>query len=415
MADIKRVAITVYYWPPSGGSGVQRWLFLANYFAAKGLDVTVFVPNNPRIAQRDDALRQKVHQGITEIKVDGWEPLQHSSKPIGENLGEKRGVVKRFMLWVRANFFIPDARVYWARAATQVFLKQHKQKPFDLIITSGPPHSLHLIGLRAKQQTGMLWIADFRDPWTGFFQNRSLPLSKKAKQKHKQLEQKVLQHADHVVVTAPSLKADFKTHNPNIAVLTNGYEQLLPTATAAAAGLVYAGSLKAQQNPKVLWQAIASLIKSNAAFSEAFSLDVYGKVATSIKAEVKSLGIDTHVRFLGYQSKEVVDAQLTNAKALLLLGINMPMTANVIHGKLFEYMAAQRPVLGIGPKPSDMQALFDAHQLGVYVSFAEQSIIKETLLRWFVKNDMPKIGKDIKRYERNAIAQEYLALIRSLS
>ena len=405
----------VYYWPPSGGSGVQRWLFLANYFAAKGMDVTVYVPNNPRIAQRDDALRQKVHQGITEIKVDGWEPMQHSSKPIGENLGEKRGVVKRFMLWVRANFFIPDARVYWAKAATQVFLKQHKQKPIDLIITSGPPHSLHIIGMQAKQQTGMLWIADFRDPWTGFFQNRSLPLSKKAKQKHKQLEQKVLQHADRVVVTAPSLKSDFKTHNPNIAVLTNGYEQLLPTVTAAATGMVYAGSLKAQQNPTVLWQAIASLIKSNAAFSEAFSLDVYGKVATSIKAEVKSLGIDTHVRFLGYQPKEVVDAQLTNAKALLLLGINMPMTANVIHGKLFEYMAAQRPVLGIGPKPSDMQALFDAHQLGVYVSFTEQSIIKETLLSWFVKNDMPKIGKDITRYERNAIAQEYLALIHSLS
>ena len=405
----------VYYWPPSGGSGVQRWLFLANYFAAKGMDVTVYVPNNPRIAQRDDALRQKVHQGITEIKVDGWEPMQHSSKPIGENLGEKRGVVKRFMLWVRANFFIPDARVYWAKAATQVFLKQHKQKPIDLIITSGPPHSLHIIGMQAKQQTGMLWIADFRDPWTGFFQNRSLPLSKKAKQKHKQLEQKVLQHADRVVVTAPSLKSDFKTHNPNIAVLTNGYEQLLPTLTAAATGMVYAGSLKAQQNPTVLWQAIASLIKSNAAFGEAFSLDVYGKVATSIKAEVKSLGIETHVRFLGYQPKEVVDVQLTNAKALLLLGINMPMTANVIHGKLFEYMAAQRPVLGIGPKPSDMQALFDAHRLGVYVSFTEQSIIKETLLSWFVKNDMPKIGKDITRYERNAIAQEYLALIHSLS
>lgn len=405
----------VYYWPPSGGSGVQRWLFLANYFAAKGMDVTVYVPNNPRIAQRDDALRQKVHQGITEIKVDGWEPLQRSNKPIGENLGAKRGIVKRFMLWVRANFFIPDARVYWARAATQVFLKHHKQTPFDLIITSGPPHSLHLIGLQAKQQTGILWIADFRDPWTGFFQNRSLPQNKKAKQKHKQLEQKVLQHADRVVVTAPSLKADFKAYSPNIAVLTNGYEQLLPSATATTAGLVYVGSLKAQQNPTVLWQAIASLIKSNAAFSEAFSLDIYGKVATSIKTEVKSLGIDTHVRFLGYQPKEVVDAQLTNAKALLLLGINMPMTANVIHGKLFEYMAAQRPVLGIGPKPSDMQALFDAHQLGVYVSFAEQSIIKETLLSWFVKNDMPKIGKDITRYKRNAIAQEYLALILSMS
>ena len=173
MADIKRIAIMVYYWPPSGGSGVQRWLFLANYFAAKGLDVSVFVPENPRIAQVDDRLAQKVHSGITEIKVAGWEPLQNSNKPIGENLGEKSGILKRFMLWVRANFFIPDARVYWAKAATHIFLKHHKQKPYDLIISSGPPHSLHVIGLQAKQQTGVSWVADFRDPWTGFFKTEA--------------------------------------------------------------------------------------------------------------------------------------------------------------------------------------------------------------------------------------------------
>ena len=143
--------------------------------------------------------------------------------------------------------------------------------------------------------------------------------------------------------------------------------------------------------------------------------DRYGRVATSIKKEVKSLGIDTHVRFLGYQPKQFVDMQLTNAKALLLLGVNMPMTTNVIHGKLFEYMAAQRPVLGIGPKPSDMQTLFDTHQLGVYVSFLEQSKINETLFNWFVKNDTPQTGKDIKSYGRNELAREYLTLIRSLS
>jgi len=412
---IKRIAIMIYYWPPSGGSGVQRWLFLANFFSIKGLDVTVFVPNNPRIAQKDDALRQKIHHGIKEIKIHGWEPFQKSNKPIAENLGEKRGMLKRFILWVRANFFIPDAKLYWAKAATQIFLNQHKQKPFDLIVTSGPPHSLHLIGLQAKQQTSILWIVDFRDPWTGFFQNRSLPLNKKAKKKHMKLEQKVLQHADRVVVTAPSLKEDFKPHNESITVITNGYEQLLPSKKSPGSGMVYAGSLKAQQNPTVLWQAIASLIKSNADFRETFSLDVYGRVATSIKKEVKSLGIDTHVRFLGYQPKQFVDIQLTNAKALLLLGVNMPITANVIHGKLFEYMAAQRPVLGIGPKPSDMQTLFDTHQLGVYVSFLEQSKINETLFNWFVKNDMPQTGKDIKSYGRNELAREYLTLIRSLS
>jgi glycosyltransferase involved in cell wall biosynthesis len=415
LADIKRIAIMVYYWPPSGGSGVQRWLFLANYFAANGLDISVFVPDNPRIAQRDDALEQKVHAEITEIKVAGWEPLQHSKKPIGENLGEKPGVLKRFMLWVRANFFIPDARVYWANAAAQVFFKYHKETPYDLIITSGPPHSLHLIGLQAKQQTGVAWVADFRDPWTGFFQNRSLPLNKRTRQKHKYLEQKVLQRADHVVVTAPSLKEDFIVHNHNIDVLTNGYEQPLATESVPTAGMVYAGSLKAQQNPTALWKSIASLIKSNAAFSIAFSLDIYGKVATSIKAEIKSLGIDSHVHFLDYQPKEIIDAQLANAKSLLLLGINMPMTANVIHGKLFEYMAAQRPVLGIGPKPSDMQPLFEKHQLGVYASFDEAALIEKTLINWFVNNDLPQPSKSIASYERNVIAQKYLDLIRLLT
>ena len=411
MTNIKRVAIMVYYWPPSGGSGVQRWLFLANYFASQGLDIDVYVPNKPRIAQRDDTLKHKIHKGITEIKVNGWEPIRYSKKPIGENLVENRGVIKRFILWVRANFFIPDARVYWAKAAAKVFLKRHKEKPYDLFITSGPPHSLHLVGLQVKQQTDILWIADFRDPWTGFFQNRSLPFNKKTKQKHEQLEQKVLRQSDRVVVTAPSLKQDFAAHNSNIFVLTNGYEQRLTTLKKHSVGMVYAGSLKAQQNPTALWQAIASLLKSNADFNKVFSLDIYGKVATSIKEEVKSLGIDTHVRFFGYKPKELVDKHLTNAKALLLLGINMPMTANIIHGKLFEYMAAQRPVLGIGPRPSDMELLFEKHELGVYVSFSEKTLIKETLLNWFVKNDMPKAGKGIERYERNTIAQEYLDII----
>jgi hypothetical protein len=143
-------------------------------------------------------------------------------------------------------------------------------------------------------------------------------------------------------------------------------------------------------------------------------LDVYGKVATSIKAEVKSLGIDSHVRFLDYQTKELIDAQLTNAKSLLLLGINMPMTANVIHGKLFEYMAAQLPILGIGPKPSDMQPLFEKHQLGVYASFDEEALIEKTLIDWFVNNNLPQSSSDIASYERNVIAQEYLNLIRLL-
>ena len=415
MHNIKRIALTVYYWPPTGGSGVQRWLFLANHFATQGMDVTVFVPQNPRVAQQDFELESKIHPTINIVRVAGWEPFQQTKKPIGENMGNNKGIIKRFVRWVRANFFIPDARVYWANAAVDVFLTHHKQKPFDVLITSGPPHSLHRVGLMAKQKANLLWVADFRDPWTGFFQNHSLPMTRSTKKKHIALEQKVLQQADHVVVTAPSLKEDFATFTSKISLLTNGYEKLLPIPKNRTKGLVYTGSLKVQQNPTHLWLAIAELIASDADFKAAFSLEIYGNVASSIKDEIHALGIDTHVTFLGYQPKSVIDERLSTAKALLLLGINMPMTQNVIHGKLFEYMAAQRPVLGIGPKPSDMEPLFNEHDLGVYASFTDKVLLKKTLLEWFSKDAISNKTSGIDIYARTRIAEAYLTLIRSLS
>ena len=205
------------------------------------------------------------------------------------------------------------------------------------------------------------------------------------------------------------------TFTSKISLLTNGYEKLLPIPKNRTKGLVYTGSLKVQQNPTHLWLAIAELIASDADFKAAFSLEIYGNVASSIKDEIHALGIDTHVTFLGYQPKSVIDERLSTAKALLLLGINMPMTQNVIHGKLFEYMAAQRPVLGIGPKPSDMEPLFNEHDLGVYASFTDKVLLKKTLLEWFSKDAISNKTSGIDIYARTRIAEAYLTLIRSLS
>ena len=401
----------MYYWPPSGGSGVQRWLFFANYFAKNGLKISVFTPKNPRVAEMDNSLIEKINENINIIYVSGWEPLQNSKNAIGENIGQENGLKSKFMRYVRANFFIPDARIFWAKAAMKSFLKVHKKTTFDMLITSGPPHSIHLIGLNAKRKHTITWIADFRDPWVSFFQNESLPMAKGAKFKHEQMQARVLKFADRVVVTAPSLANEFSRLNKNSHVLTNGYEKLLSKPKQPSKALVYAGSFKAQQNPRNLWRAIFELTQEHEVFARQFSLEIFGKVADVVRREVEAFEIDKWVKFLGYQPKATLDEFLPNANALLLLGINMPNTQNVIHGKLFEYIAAQRPILAIGPKPSDMEAIFREHQLGTYISFDDYELIKLTLLDWFTFDKIPFKSIQLEQFKRNAIAKDYLALI----
>lgn len=413
MSKSKHIALVVYYWPPSGGSGVQRWLFFANYFVNNGFEITVFTSSKPRIAEKDDMLVKKIDPKINVIYVDGWEPMQQSTKEIGENIGQKRGVLSLLNLirFIRANFFIPDARVFWAKKAAKTFLKLHFQNNFDVLITSGPPHSMHRVGLQSKLKSSIPWIADFRDPWVGFFQNKSLPMCAFAKRKHKKLQNNVIAQADRVVVTAPSLATYFKKMNNSVSVLTNGYESILPVSSLAPRGFVYAGSLKAQQNPKLLWESIAELTRENTMFAETFSLSIYGKTAYSVLESVKEYNIENWVKFSGYQPKEVLDSILPSAKALLLLGIDMPDTQNIIHGKLFEYMAANRPILGIGPKPSDMEPLFVTHKLGVYASFDDKDLIKKTLLSWFLNDEITFHSQNISNFKRDVIAKNYAHLI----
>ena len=326
-------------------------------------------------------------------------------------MGQSDGLKSNLMRFVRANFFIPDARVFWAKAAAKSLLNQHAKTPFDLLITSGPPHSLHLIGLKVKARDNIKWIADLRDPWVGFFQNDSLPMSRSTKDKHKLLQKRVLQAADRVVVTTPSLAKEFRDYNAATSVLTNGYEKILPNSSNPKKAMVYAGSLKSQQNPEELWMAILELTQKSKDFATQFSLEIYGKVAVNVREDVYRLGIQKWVKFLGYKPKEELDKRLPNAKALLLLGIDMPNTHNIIHGKLFEYMAAKRPVLAIGPQPSDMEMLFTTHQLGVYTAFDDKKKIKSTLLNWFTEIDKPFQSKKIEQFQREKIAKEYLKLI----
>jgi hypothetical protein len=201
---LKRVLIITYYWPPAGGPGVQRWLQFVRYFKDFDIEAVVYVPENPSYPLLDESFELEVPSGLEIIKLPIKEPYRFAkvlsrkkTKQISSGIisNKKQSFVEKIMLFVRGNFFIPDARIGWVKPSVS-FLKEYiSENPVDAIITSGPPHSLHLIGLKLKKELNLKWIADFRDPWTTIHYHKSLRLITSAKMKHKAVETEVLSEA----------------------------------------------------------------------------------------------------------------------------------------------------------------------------------------------------------------------------
>ena len=172
---MKRALIITYYWPPAGGPGVQRWLNFVKYLGEFDVEPVVYAPQNPHYPILDEDLLQQIPTGVEVIKQPVKEPYRlagmfskKKTRRISSGIISEKspGIIEKLMLYIRGNYFIPDARVGWVKPSVK-FLKDYlKEHSFDTIITTGPPHSLHLIGLQLKEISGIRWIADFRDPWT---------------------------------------------------------------------------------------------------------------------------------------------------------------------------------------------------------------------------------------------------------
>ncbi|MCB0428063.1 MAG: glycosyltransferase, partial [Mangrovimonas sp.] len=231
---LKKVLIVAYYWPPAGGPGVQRWLKFVKYLPDFGIEPIVFVPENASYPIVDESLNTEISSAATVIKFPIKEPyklagfLSKSSKNISKGIipdKKKQSLIQQMMLYIRGNFFIPDARIGWVKPSVsflETYCSEHK---IDTLITTGPPHSLHLIGLHLKEKLSLKWITDFRDPWTSIDYHKELKLSKASENKHKALEKQVLTTADQIVVTSESTRLEFEqiTSKP-IEVITNGYD-----------------------------------------------------------------------------------------------------------------------------------------------------------------------------------------------
>ena len=431
---MKRVLIITYYWPPSGGSGVQRWLKMSKYLPEYGWQPVIYTTENAEYPIIDHSLEKDVAPNIEVIRRPITEPYSAYKKFLGIKKEEtvKMGFIQEkeknkswksdLSLWVRGNFFIPDARCGWVKPSVRYLKEYLNEHPVDAIISTGPPHSMHLIAMKLKEALGLPWIADFRDPWTEIDYYNDLHLTAWADRKHHRLEQEVLTKADKVVTVAPDgARRLGRLGNRNVRTIYNGFDRDDDTQTPVNLSeqftITYLGVLSKIQNPSNLWQALAELIKEDSEFDKSLKINMIGQIDSAVVSSINENGLTQHVAYSPYMPHDQVSAVHRSSTLLLLLLMpdSEPRAKGLLTGKLFEYMASGRPILCIGPEDGDAARILRETGAGQTVSFEDKEKMKEALKNLYQRylentlegNTNPKV----ENYSRQVMTQQYAALL----
>jgi len=427
--ETKKLLIITYYWPPAGGPGVQRWLKFVKYLPDFNIQPIVYIPENPTYPIIDNGLQSEVSEKAIILKNKIKEPYglasffgKNKTKKISSGIipnKKKQSFVERILLWVRGNIFIPDARFLWVKPSVHYLKKYIEENQIDTIVTSGPPHSLHLIGLQLKKELGVKWFADFRDPWTTIGYHKALKLSSYAEKKHKALEKEVLNSADTIIVTSKTTKAEFQAiTSKTIEVITNGYdvEKVTKQPLDEKFTLAHIGSFLSDRNPKMLWQAIQELTKENIDFKNDFQLKLLGATSQEVLDTINEFQLGDFVLNLGYVSHQEAVEHQRKSQVLLLIEINSEDTKSIIPGKVFEYIVSERPIVAIGPKDSDFAEIITSTNTGVFFTYDEKEKLKSVLLNYYelYKNNNLKVhAVGLQQYSRKSLTEKLALLVGS--
>lgn len=427
MSEPKKLLIITYYWPPAGGPGVQRWLKFVKYLPEFNIQPIVYIPENPTYPIIDEGLQSEVSYKAIILKNKIFEPYglasffgKNKTKKISSGIipnQKKQSVLEKTLLWVRGNLFIPDARFLWVKPSVNYLKKYIEENNIDTIITSGPPHSLHLIGLQLKKNLNLKWFADFRDPWTTIGYQKALKLSSYAKKKHKALEAAVLTSADTIIVTSKTTKTEFQaiTSKP-IEVITNGYdiEKIEKQTLDEKFTLAHIGSFLSERNPQILWQALQELVAENPDFKNDFRLKLIGATSQQVLDTISEYKLNDYIMNLGYVSHQEAVKQQRKSQVLLLIEINSFVTKSIIPGKLFEYMVSERPIIAIGPEGSDFAEIIADTNTGIFFTYDEKEKLKTLLLKYYqeYQNQNLKVhAVGLQQYSRKSLTEQLVKIL----
>ncbi|EDM44040.1 hypothetical protein SCB49_10632 [unidentified eubacterium SCB49] len=426
---MKKVLVITYYWPPAGGPGVQRWLKFVKYFPDNGIQPYVYIPENPHYPLKDASFTSEIPTEATIIKRPIREPYgvaklfskKNTQKMSSGIITPKNpSFLSKLMLFVRGNLFVPDARVGWVKPSVSFLEKYLVEHNIDTVITTGPPHSLHLIGLKLKKKLAITWLADFRDPWTTIHYHSSLRLTASSEKKHKALEHTVLNTADQITVTSPTTKKEFEaiTKKP-ISVITNGFEALSfkKVQLDSKFSMAHIGSLLTERNPIVLWQVLKELKEEHPTFSNDFSLILAGVVSEEVIKSINNFNLQDQLDVKGYVSHEEALQLQRSSQLLLLLEMDKPETKAIIPGKLFEYLQARRPIVAIGPQGSDIDGVLNETKSGLFFTPQNKEALKSHILasyKLYVNDQLRVDSASIGHFSRENLTSQMAGLLKSL-
>lgn len=418
-----KVLILTYYWPPAGGSGVQRWLYFVKYLREFGIEPIIFTVENPNYPIADSSLEKHIPKDIEVIRQKIWEPnaiLNKKHKKTGAGfLNQNPTLFQKITQYIRANYFIPDARKFWIKPSLKKLLKYTENNPVDWIITTGPPHSVHLIGKELKEKTGIKWLADFRDPWTEIDYFHQLPLTKKSLQKHLSLEKSVLTKADAVTVVSNTMAKKYSLINTNCRVITNGFAGEISQKAQSLEkkfSLTHVGMLNADRNPHVFWEVIFELITENPDFKNHLQINLIGKIATEVSESIQKNHLEKYISLTTYVPHKEVASHLTSSQVLLLFVNDVPSAKGIVTGKVFEYFLAKRPILAIAPTDGDLSFLINETQTGKVIDFYDKEQLKKTIIHYFeayLNNSLEIQSKNIKKYHRKNLTIQLAKLLKN--
>lgn len=447
----KRVLIISYYWPPTGGSGVQRWVKFAKYLPSQGWEPVIFTPKNPEQLAVDESLLHDIPSGIEVIRRPIVEPyaiyrkfnrgvvgqarnekkyrhaelvsapLSAKGTQVNPLNGQKKTFRQKLAVWIRGNFFIPDPRIWWVKPSVKFLEKYLKEHPVDALVTTGPPHSMHLIGLGLKRRMPSLrWIADFRDPWTRMFYFKHMGLWPLARRKHYRLEQEVLDGADAIISVSPPVRDDFAaaTSTP-VHLVTNGFDlndfaQIKPRPRNGRFTVVHTGLFASDGNPLNLWDALARKCRQDRQFASSLEIRLAGKTDPEIVESIRERGLGDNLTDLGYLPHDLVNVEQKSATVLILPLRREPEYSKVLPGKIFEYLAARRPVLGIGQEDGAAARVLRDAQAGIMCDWTASSTISNFIdNQWdkFLNGEDSAISSNIEKYNRVALTAQLCEIL----
>lgn len=432
---MRRVLIITYYWPPSGGSGVQRWVKFAKFFPLFGWRPVIYTPSNPNMPAIDRTLGEEIPPEAEVVKHVIYEPYEiyrrilsggkkDGAEPSGEVepiRGGKMSLGHKIALFIRGNLFIPDPRCWWIRPSIRFLKKYLQTHPVDAIISTGPPHSMHMIARGLSKATGIPWVADFRDAWTKMFFYKHLELTGWADRRHHRMERAVLDDATRVVSVSPRERDDFQamTKNP-VYLITNGYDMddyREPFVCDDNFNVTQTGLFAETGNSEALWKVLAELCEADEVFRKALRIRLVGKVDVAILTSIEEAGLKPNLMLFGYKDHQIAVQEQRNASLLILPLRREPEYASALPGKLFEYLAARRPIIGLGQADSAMAAIVTETQAGKVFDWDDAAAIKAYVVDcWekFKSDDLRDNDYDISRFDRKTLAGRYVKLLEGM-